>query len=106
VNSYGTKARAPTGHRMRLRHCFFPAPEGGRKTRLGGELRREEQRLSRTGVCVDREGTVDDVSDGGLSPPFPPPTPALQESHMSTCEVGRLDEHKLTILADRRPRRG
>jgi hypothetical protein len=56
---------------MRLRYIFFQTLEGGGKTWLGGELRREEQRLSRTGVCVDLEGTVDDLSEGvfaGLSP--------------------------------------
>jgi hypothetical protein len=41
------------------------AHEGGRKIRLSGELRRkDEQWLYRTRVCVDREGTVDDMSEG------------------------------------------
>jgi hypothetical protein len=34
-------------------------PEGGGKHMLGGELRHEDQRESRTGVWVDRVGTVD-----------------------------------------------
>jgi hypothetical protein len=29
---------------------------------LGDELRREEHRLSRTRLCVDQSGTVDDIS--------------------------------------------
>jgi hypothetical protein len=36
-----------------LDFLFFLTLEGGGKIRLGNELRREEQRLSRTGVCVD-----------------------------------------------------
>jgi hypothetical protein len=42
----------------------FPFPGGKGEPRLGGELRREEERLSRdsrTGVCVDRDGTVDEL---------------------------------------------
>jgi hypothetical protein len=50
-NIKAAEAREPGGHRMRLRYFFFPAPEGGGKTRLGGALRREEQRLSRPGMC-------------------------------------------------------
>jgi hypothetical protein len=42
---------------------FFLAPERGGKSRLGGELRWEDNRLCRTRVCVDREGTVDDMSE-------------------------------------------
>jgi hypothetical protein len=41
---------------------FFPAPGGEGKSRLGGELRHEEHRLSRTGQRVDRDGTVDESS--------------------------------------------
>jgi hypothetical protein len=43
---------------------FVPAPEGGEKPKLGGELRREERRLSLMRVCIDRVGTVDDLSEG------------------------------------------
>jgi hypothetical protein len=52
------------------------------KTRLGGELRREEQHMSRTGLCVDREGAVDDMSEGVFAC-LPPLAAARPESHMS-----------------------
>jgi hypothetical protein len=39
---------------------------------LGGELRWEEQRLPRARMCVDRAGTVDDMSEG-FSLASPPP---------------------------------
>jgi hypothetical protein len=39
---------------------------------LGGELRREEKLLSRTRVCVDRIGALDDLSEGCFRLPFPP----------------------------------
>jgi hypothetical protein len=35
--------------------------EGGKQPMLDGELRRGEQSLSRTRVCVDRVGIVDDM---------------------------------------------
>jgi hypothetical protein len=34
---------------------------------LGAEVRRAAQQLSRTRVCVDRDGTVDDMSEGGFA---------------------------------------
>jgi hypothetical protein len=52
----GTGAREPAGHRMSPSYFLFPSPEGGEKTKLGDELRREEQLISRTGMCMDREG--------------------------------------------------
>jgi hypothetical protein len=67
----GMEAREPAGHRMRLRYFLFPSPEGGEKNRLGRKLRREEQRISRTGMCMDRVGTVDDMSEGAFRLPFP-----------------------------------
>jgi hypothetical protein len=45
--AFGTYARALVGH-LGLGLLSSLALEGGRKTRLGGELRREEQRLSRS----------------------------------------------------------
>jgi hypothetical protein len=42
---------------------------------LGGklpQLRREEQLISRTGMCMDRVGTVDDLSKGFFRLAFPP----------------------------------
>jgi hypothetical protein len=41
------------GHRLRPSYFIFLAPVGGGNTRLGGELRREEQLLSRTGMYMD-----------------------------------------------------
>jgi hypothetical protein len=61
----GTGAREPAGHRMHLNYLLFPAPEGGEKTRLGGEVRREEQILpARAGKSKDRDGTDEDLSEG------------------------------------------
>jgi hypothetical protein len=40
--------------------------------RLGGELRREEILIFRTGMCMDRVGAVDDQSEGVFHLPFPP----------------------------------
>jgi hypothetical protein len=45
---------------------------GERKPALGGEPRRGEQHLSRTGVRDDRVGTVEDLREGGFLLPFPP----------------------------------
>jgi hypothetical protein len=59
----------------------FPSPEGGEKTRLGGELRREEQLLTRTGMCMDRDGIVDDVSEGVFHPPSPPSSGTTGVAH-------------------------
>jgi hypothetical protein len=85
---YGTEAGALAGHRMRLMYFFFPTPEGGKKTTLGVELRRKEHRLSRTEVCVaDREGAVDDMSEGTFCLSFLP-TPARPESQRSIAQVG------------------
>jgi hypothetical protein len=58
----GTEAREPTGHRLQPSYFLFLAPEGGEKIQLGGELRREEQLLTRTRMCTDRDGTVADQS--------------------------------------------
>jgi hypothetical protein len=69
---YGTEVGQPAGHHLQPSYFLFQAPEGGEKIRLGGELRREEQLLARTGMCTDRYGTVDDLSEGGFHLPFPP----------------------------------
>jgi hypothetical protein len=63
----GTGARKLAGHRVRPSYFLFPAPEGGEKIKLGGELRREEQLISRTGMCMDRVGTVDNISRYNIS---------------------------------------
>jgi hypothetical protein len=78
-----TGAGEPAGHRLQPSYFLFPSLEGGGKTRLGGELRREEQLLIRTGMCTDRDGTVDDMSEGVLTC-LSPLAPARPESHMST----------------------
>jgi hypothetical protein len=77
----GTGAGEPTGHRLQPSYFLFRAPEGGEKTRLGGELRREEQLISRTGMCMDRVGTVDDLSEGGFHLPFPLSSGTTGDAH-------------------------
>jgi hypothetical protein len=74
-------AREPAGHRMQPSYFLVPTPDGGEKTRLGGELRREEQLLSRTGMCTDRDGTVDDLSEGGFHLPFLPSSGTTGVAH-------------------------
>jgi hypothetical protein len=76
----GTGAGEPAGHRLHLSYLLFPTPEGGGKTRLGGEVRREEQLLPRVGKSADRDGTDEDLSEGFFHMPFPL-APARPESH-------------------------
>jgi hypothetical protein len=71
MKTYDTGAREPFGHRLRLSYFLFPAPEGGGKTRLGGELRREEPLLPRAGKSTDGDGTDEDLSEGGFHMPSP-----------------------------------
>jgi hypothetical protein len=80
----GTGRGEPAGHRMRPSYYLFPTPEGGEKTRLGGELRREEQLLSRTGMCMDRVGTVVDLSEEFFRPPSPPCSGTTGVAHEHT----------------------
>jgi hypothetical protein len=87
MRTYGMGAGEPTGHRLPLSYFFFPTPEGGEKTRLGGELRREEQLLPRAGMITDRDGTDDDLSEGVFHLPFPLAT-ARPESHRSRGQAG------------------
>jgi hypothetical protein len=68
----GTGAREPTGHRLQPSYFLFLTPEGEEKTRLGGELRREEQLLPRAGKSTDLVGTDDDLSEGVFHLPFLP----------------------------------
>jgi hypothetical protein len=65
---------------MQLSYLLLPAPEGGGKTRLGGEVRWEEQLLPRAGKSTDRNGTDEDVSEGVFHMPFLL-APARPESH-------------------------
>jgi hypothetical protein len=81
MRKFGTGAGEPAGHHLRPSFSL-PSPEGGEKTRLGGELRREEQLISRTGMCMDRVGTVDDLSEGFFAC-LSPLAPARPESHRS-----------------------
>jgi hypothetical protein len=64
----------------RASYLLFPTPEGGGKTRLGGEVRREVQLLPRAGTRKDRDATDEDLSEGGFHMPFPlaPARPELQ----------------------------
>jgi hypothetical protein len=75
----GTGAGEPAGHYFQLSYLLFPAPEGGGKTQLGGEVRREEQLLLRAGTTKDRDGTDEDLSEGVFHMPFPL-APARPES--------------------------
>jgi hypothetical protein len=72
MRTSGTGAGEPAGHSVRLSYFLFPAPEGGGKTRLGGEVRREEHLLPRAGRSTDRDGADDDLSEGFFHMPFPP----------------------------------
>jgi hypothetical protein len=71
MRSSGSEAREPAGHRLQLSYFLFSAPEGGEKTRVGGALRREEQLTPRAGVSTDRDGTDDELCEGGFHLPFP-----------------------------------
>jgi hypothetical protein len=68
-------------------YFLFLAPARGEKAKLGGELRHEERLISRTGMCKDRVGTIDDLSEGGFHLRFPP-TLARPESHRSRGQPG------------------
>jgi hypothetical protein len=68
----GTGAGEPAGYRLQPIYFLFSTPEGGGKTRLGGELRREEQLIPRVGMSTDRDGTDDDLGEGVFHMPFPP----------------------------------
>jgi hypothetical protein len=78
---YDTGARERPGYLMQPSPFLIPAPEGGEKTRLGGELRREEQLLTQTGTCMDRDGAVDDTSEGVFYLPFPPSSGTTGVAH-------------------------
>jgi hypothetical protein len=83
----GTGAGEPAGHRLEPSYFLFPAPEGGETTRLGGELRREEQLLPRAGMSTDRDETDDDVSEAVVHLPFHPSsgtTDVAQEPRLGT----------------------
>jgi hypothetical protein len=78
---FGTGAGEPVGHRMQPSYFLFLAPEGGDKTRLGGEPRREEQLIPRAGMSTDRDGTDDDPSEGFFYMPFPPSSGTTGVAH-------------------------
>jgi hypothetical protein len=68
----GSEAGEPAGHRLQPSYFLFPAPADGEKAKLGGESRREDRLISRTGMCKDRVETVDDMSEGVFYLAFPP----------------------------------
>jgi hypothetical protein len=70
ISSTGA-GREPVGHRLHPSYFLFTAPEEGGKTRLGGEVRREEQLLPRAGMSTDRDGADNDLSEGVFHLPFP-----------------------------------
>jgi hypothetical protein len=78
---------------------FYPEGEG--RPTLGGSLLREKRHLSRTEVCVDRAGSIDDLSEVSLSLPLPPALSDASESHKSGGQFGPLrhvhadDQHGL-----------
>jgi hypothetical protein len=84
----------------------FLAPEGEGKPALGGELRREEHRLPRTRVSVDRVVTVDNRSEGFFRLPFPPISGTNGVVQEQKIMQAPLDQRKPTSLADQRPRSG
>jgi hypothetical protein len=105
-STYGSGAREPAGRRLHLSYFFFSAPEGGEKTRLGGELRREEHLIPGAGLSTDREGTYDDLSEGGFSHAFPPYLRHDRSRTRAEVRQTRLDELMLTSLVDEGPRSG
>jgi hypothetical protein len=83
----GTGAGEPAGHRVEPSYFLFLASEGGHETRLGGEVRlEEEQLLPRAWMSMDRDGTVDDPSEGITC--LSPLAPARPESHKSRVQAG------------------
>jgi hypothetical protein len=66
---------------MQPSYFLFLAPEGGGKTRLGGEQRREEQLIPRAGMSTGRDGTDDDLSEGVFHMPSPLSSGTTRASH-------------------------
>jgi hypothetical protein len=102
----GSEAGEPAGHRLHPSYFLFSAPEGGEKTRLGGALRREEQLIPRAGLGTNRDGTDDNLCEGGFSPAFPPWLRHVRSRTGAEVRQVRLDQLKLNSLADQRPRSG
>jgi hypothetical protein len=102
----GSGAGEPAGHRLQPSYFPFSATEGGEKTRLGGELRREERLLPRAGLSTDRGGTDDDLCEGGISLAFPPKLRHDRSRTGAEVSQERLYQLKLNSLADQRPRSG
>jgi hypothetical protein len=67
----GFGAGEQAGHRLQPSYFLFSAPEGGGETRLGGEVRREEQLIPRAGKGKDRDETDEDLSEGFFTCLFP-----------------------------------
>ena len=102
----GSGAGEPAGHRLQPSYFLFSAPEGGEKTRLGGELRREDRLIPRAGLSTDRGGTDDDLCEGGFSPAFPPKLRHDRSRTGAEVRQVRLDQLQLDSHADQRPRSG
>jgi hypothetical protein len=69
---------------MHPSYFLFSAPERGEKTRLGDELRREELLMPRAGLGTDRDGTDDDMCEGGFSHAFSGTTRVAHEPRSCT----------------------
>jgi hypothetical protein len=57
-------------------------------------------------LSTDRGGTDDDLCEGGFSPAFPPKLRHDRSRTLAEVRQVRLDQLKLTSLADHRPRSG
>jgi hypothetical protein len=102
----GSKAGEPAGHRLQPSSFLFSAPEGGEKTRLGGELCREERLIPRAGLSTDQGGTDDDLCEGGFLLAFPPKLRHDRSRTRAEVRQVRLDQLMLSRLVDQRPRSG
>jgi hypothetical protein len=102
----GKRASRTPSTAVQPSYFLFPAPAGGVKAKLGAELRREGRLISRTGMCKDRVGTVDELSERGFLPAFPPYLRHDRSRTRAQVRQVRLDQHQLTGLADELPRSG
>jgi hypothetical protein len=76
-----TGAEEQAKHRLHPSYFLFSTLKGGEKTRLGGELRREERLIPRAGLSTDRDGTIDDLCEGFFSHAFPPSSGTTGVAH-------------------------
>jgi hypothetical protein len=78
----GGEVKAPAKHRLQLWTSFLPAPGEIGKSRLGGELRREEERYLGRGSARIGTGLSMTSAKGVFACHFPQ-AHARPESHMS-----------------------